>query len=263
MPRVVPSQIVSLIDFHFAHAKTAQPGRGDMIDVSSSPRLSAILRLVDELPDELITVSGDDYNRLTDSVETIRNVLEMWTSHGSTAFYLPTKAWDAVVGLRRSLVALPDQSVPAATAGLPFVADPALRESLRQDIATANSALHNGEWKAATVLGGAVIEALLLWAIQQEKTNKVSTVFSRLQAAGTIPAKADPRPDYWALDIIKQVAGELKLIEDPTIKLVSLAQGFRNLIHPGKAIRTGEACNRGTALTALAAVERVIVDLTP
>jgi hypothetical protein len=62
-----------------------------MIDVSSSPRLSAILRLVDELPDELITVSGDDYNRLTDSVETIRNVLEMWTSHGSTAFYLPTR----------------------------------------------------------------------------------------------------------------------------------------------------------------------------
>jgi len=262
MPRVVPSQIVSLIDFHFSNAKTAQPGTGT-IDLSFSPRLSAILRLVDELPDELITVSGNDYNRLTDSVETIRNVLQMWRAQGGTASYLNAKVWDAVIGLRKSLAALPDQSVPAATSGLPFVADPALRESIRQDIATANSALHNGEWKAATVLGGAVIEALLLWAIQQEKASDVSSAFTRLQTARKIGPKIKRQPEQWALDTIKQVARELQLIGDATEKLVALAQGFRNLIHPGKAIRTGEACNRGTALTALAGVERVVVDLTP
>jgi hypothetical protein len=41
-----------------------------------------------------------------------------------------------------------------------------------------------------------------------------------------------------------------------------LARDFRNLIHPGRAQRTGADCDRGTALTALAAIELVVRDLS-
>jgi hypothetical protein len=36
-----------------------------------------------------------------------------------------------------------------------------------------------------------------------------------------------------------------------------------HLIHPGRAIRIGQACDRGTALSALAAVELIARDLKP
>ena len=44
-------------------------------------------------------------------------------------------------------------------------------------------------------------------------------------------------------------------------KAAGLAKDARNLIHPGKAMRSGEACNKTTALTALTAVYRVIDEL--
>jgi hypothetical protein len=63
-----------------------------------------------------------------------------------------------------------------------FLNDPDLAEALRADIATASSALRNGEWKAATVLSGSVIEALLLWALQK-------THAPTIKAQGVGPAK--------------------------------------------------------------------------
>src|SRR5947208_12675174 len=40
-----------------------------------------------------------------------------------------------------------------------------------------------------------------------------------------------------------------------------LTRDFRNLVHPGRAIRIGQKCNRATALSALAGIERVVNDL--
>ena len=38
----------------------------------------AIVRLIDELPTELLTISGDDYNDLVCGVESIRSSVEFW-----------------------------------------------------------------------------------------------------------------------------------------------------------------------------------------
>ena len=51
------------------------------------------------------------------------------------------------------------------------------------------------------------------------------------------------------------------VIDAATEKQAGLAKDARNLVHPGKALRSGEACNKATALTALAAVYRVIDQL--
>jgi len=54
----------------------------------------------------------------------------------------------------------------------------------------------------------------------------------------------------------------LKLILEPAAGQARLAKDFRNLIHPGKSVRLGQECNKGTALAAAAAIEFVTADLT-
>jgi hypothetical protein len=54
----------------------------------------------------------------------------------------------------------------------------------------------------------------------------------------------------------------MEIIKSETFTLALPAKGFRNLVHPGRSIRLGEKCNRGTAYTALAALEHVVNDLS-
>ena len=62
----------------------------------------------------------------------------------------------------RALAQCPDQYPPSpTTTELMFITDDALRNSIRGDIGAAERAFANFEWKAATVLAGAAIEALL------------------------------------------------------------------------------------------------------
>jgi len=51
------------------------------------------------------------------------------------------------------------------------------------------------------------------------------------------------------------------LISEPTKAIADQCRNFRNLIHPGKAMREAMKCNRSTALIGAGAIEAVIVDL--
>jgi hypothetical protein len=64
------------------------------------------------------------------------------------------------------------------------------------------------------------------------------------------------------LETYKVVAEELGVISGNAVLLITLAQGFRNLIHPEKAIRTGERFTRSTAHTAMAAMARLVEDFS-
>jgi hypothetical protein len=76
--RTVPSQIVSLIDqLSFDINNAHMP-----VNYSSVGTLAAIARLVDEIPTELLTISGTDYNNLVSGVEVIKNMAARW--HQST-----------------------------------------------------------------------------------------------------------------------------------------------------------------------------------
>jgi hypothetical protein len=59
-----------------------------------------------------------------------------------------------------------------------------------------------------------------------------------------------------------EVSGDLDVIKANTVTAANLARDFRNLIHPGKAARTRQSCDRGTARAALAALDHVVRDLT-
>jgi hypothetical protein len=250
MARIVPSQIVALIDQNLIEAQS--PTLLSLsVSHASVAGLTAIARLIDELPTELLTISGGDYSDFVCGVEAIRNSVAFWQHKGVGQIGVAgIRGKNILVMLREVLAKCPDQTPSLATAELAFIADDVLRDSVRLDISTATSALHNGEWKAATVLAGAAAEALLLWAV------------THAPRFSTLAQKPKGSPEDWGLGDYIAVAISLNLIKSDTGKLASLAKNFRNLIHPGRAQRLGEVCDRATALTALAAVECIVRDLS-
>jgi hypothetical protein len=254
MPRVVPSQVLSFIRGTF-------PG-DDLPAIRATPdqapALAAIVRLVSEVPDELLTLSGSDYNELLLGIEALKEAIERWKGYaGESTFTMQSvrriNGRDPIVLIRDAIAKCPDEAPSPATLQLQFVTDLKLRDSIRQDISTATTAFHNGEWKAATVLAGAAAEALLLYAIQH----------GRMQTTSSTPPYNPVRPaDKWAFQELIDTAEQLGLISGDTATQSRLGKNFRNLIHPGRAQRTGTSCNRATALSALASVEHIATDLS-
>jgi hypothetical protein len=172
------------------------------------------------------------------------------------------KGYDAVTIIRRALAKCPDEYPPPATTELLFVADAELRESIRRDVGAANRALNNSEWKAATVLAGAAIEAILHWRLQDSSpgTAAVQAAVAALVSSVAM-SKPDNNIDRWELHHFIEVAAHLSLLKPDTRNAAQLARNFRNLIHPGRAARLAQTCDRATALSALGALEHVIRDL--
>jgi hypothetical protein len=81
---------------------------------------------------------------------------------------------------------------------LQFIPDQDLRDSIRRDICAANQALHNGKWKAATVLAGAAIEALLHWKLGQVPANERGKGVSATVSQGKLTKKPSTNLDLGA-----------------------------------------------------------------
>jgi hypothetical protein len=248
MTKVVPSQVVALIDQVFPHVQTTPKFP---VYSGSAASLSTIVSLVDDIPEELIAISGEDYADLVHGLESLAHSVDRWNQRGGDdpPNFIKDKSPIAIV--REMLAKCPDQSPSPATAALAFITDSALRDSIRVDLSTASSALHNGEWKAATVLAGSAVEALLLWVIQ-----------SHAAQLAALSNKPRGTPEGWGLGDLIDVAERLNVIERNTAAQARLAKNFRNLIHPGRIQRTQEVCDRATALTALASAELVVRDIS-
>jgi hypothetical protein len=260
MARVMPTQVVQTIDELFLHA--ARNPKGGIM-AGHGPQLLGLLNLMKDVPDELITLSSAEYADLVLARSTIEDTLQHWRLRCNVGEMPHVKGSDVVSIIRQAFVKCPDEYPPlSGTAELLFVNDVALRENIRGDLAAVNRAINNLEWKAATVLAGATIEALLHWRLQQLSpgSTDVQAAVNRLVAAGKI-GKPNTDLDYWTLHYFIEVAGELKLLSPDTCSAARLAQNFRNLVHPGRATRLNQPCNRGTAYSAVGALEHVIADL--
>jgi hypothetical protein len=150
---------------------------------------------------------------------------------------------DPVACIRRLLAQCRDY-VPPLTPELPFIPDDDVRLGLEDRIQAAWRGFHADEWMGATVLAGHVVEALLLWAIEQK---------------GSTISQSDL--DRSGLKALTVEAAKLGLVRADTRQQADLARDARNLVHPGKAKRSGATCNKATALQALAAVYKVVDDL--
>jgi hypothetical protein len=203
MPRTVPTQIVALIDQN-----------NNILDITSrifsvnhetAAVLTAITRLIDEIPTELLTISGEDYSDLVCGVEAIRNAVTFWQQKGVGGVANPgIGGRNALLLIRNALAKCADQTPSAATTELVFITDVALRDTIRLDISTATSGLHNGEWKAATVLAGAAAEALLLWSV------------TNAPGLANLAQKPNGSPEGWSLGELIAAATALTLIKPNT-----------------------------------------------
>lgn len=266
MAMMVPSEIVVYIDSRVPAAKNAAPfplGQGH------AAFLSNLLRYLDALPAGIVTLKGAALTEYDESVEAIRTAVEAWNrGHGNTVCEkIPDgKNVNPLTYLRTHIASLPDSVVSPTTTELTFLSgDPALRDELRSDVAAADRSFGVADWKGCTVLCGSVVEALLLWALNEHETKYPgqragavqtllkSKIFSKAPAAD---------PNEWNLNQLTAACQHLGIIGDETAAQCGLARKFRNLIHPGRAARLAQTCTRGTALSALAAVEHVAEDLT-
>jgi hypothetical protein len=266
MPRVVPSQVIELIDSLFPDAKDERENAPLPTGTDHSTQLSAILELVQQIPPELIVLDGVQYAEYVASIAAIRWSIQRWQLQQKTHIPLPMvirglRQHSTVTLIRQALAKCPNEFPASGTSELSLIYDDELRERLRLDIGAVENAFANLEWKAATVLAGSVIEALLLWVLEEHCSDKVEDSVDRLVAAHVF---AKPKKDlkYWDLYHYVEVAADLKAVEEDTVKLVRLAKDYRNLIHPGKAERLGQMCNRATAMTAISALDRVTENLT-
>jgi len=260
MSRVMPSQVVQTIDDLFPHASK---NTANAVLAGNNTHLLGILNLLKGVPDELIAVTPADYSELILAESIIEEHLAHWRARGVAGNMVNVKGFDAITVIRRILSKCSDEYPPPSTTELLFINEPALRENIRRDLGAVNRALNNAEWKAATVLAGATIEALLHWRLQEPTpgSTAVKTAINSLVASGTI-SKPNSDLDYWELHHFIEVAAHLDLISPDTCNAARLARNFRNLIHPGRAARLAQVCDRATAYSAVGALEHVIRDLT-
>jgi len=265
MPRVVPSQIVEFIDLTFPKAKkqTDEGGRGFSLNRPDQHPCAGVVDLIAQLPAELLVLPGERYTEFVVSVAAIKDTLEIWKLRDHGLDVIPRFGdYNPISFIRRALSLCPDEIPSKDTAELIFIREEDLRANLRIDISATNQALSNGEWKAATVLAGSVIEALLLWRLDQFGEEERNTARNCLVDEEIFRRDPSDNLDRWHLHAFIELAAKLEVIGEDTSQQTRLAQEYRNLIHPGREKRLGQKCDRGTALAAVAAVEFIVRDLS-
>jgi hypothetical protein len=261
MPRIVPSQVVDFIDRVFEWAAKEMPGVGTSLGEHHTGPLSGLLQLLDEMPGELLVLTSKEYATYVCSVAAIRNKVAQFQSgqhHISPLGLLPGFVYGPVTLIRKALLTCADEGPGPATSTLDFISESDLRDQLRSDIGSMDTAFGNGEWKATTVLGGSIIEALLLWVLSKQKPETVLSTCAALRKHH-LTAQLDHRD--WSLQDYIEVAEEIGVIKNGTAVQAKLAKDYRNLIHPSRVQRLNTKCDRATALAALSAVAHVIRDL--
>jgi hypothetical protein len=255
MPRPVPSEIVRTIDKLFPWAQPLDPPT-DRLSIEEIGRISAIVSLIDRLPEERLVLPPDAYTDFITHLENLRVKRDVALARGSGYTFSGKPVW----ALRHLLFRCPDEGVTAATHELRFVKPTELRDDLRIDLSEAYQSLNEGRWKAATVLAGSVIEALLVWRLSKLSVSVRQKAVSALTLTGGQKSPSGPVEEwsFWALIEVAAIGG---LIKPDTAIQLRLTKKFRNLIHPGLVIRKQSKCGKDTALAALAGVECVARDL--
>lgn len=268
MLRSVPSAIRDFISSSFPELKGAD---NEPVPMERIGQVRGLLRLLDNL-DPALMPRGGAYGTFLTACETIRSKVIEWESHVATEALrrVPGVSGENPVWIIKSLLeSCLDEAPKESTRDLPFVEDVAYKQRLRADLAAAELALENSEFKAATVLAGSLIEAILLAEIEQCSPNSLTTAIQKRQlerlkrraktfqqVGGQSVKKA---LQYAELGELVEIADELKIFpRAETLDAVRLAQEYRNLIHPGKQIREGAVCDQGTAHSALGALHSLI-----
>lgn len=277
MPKVAPSQIIEYIDSRFPAVKKQSDGATSTLNIgrNSHAAVNTIIEMIEQLPQNLINLTGEDYIVFIEALNELKGAIAFWRSdHSANMQYEIYRMregsnWNPITYIRNALSKCPDQGINMTTNGLLFINEPEFREVLRQDISFVNQALVNAEWKAATILTGSIIEALLLYAIERIKKNSpkrfeelMDKVLKDDRLGEPLKSKPSNNPNDWRLSEYIPFSLVADIITVSTAKGCLVAKDFRNLIHPGVSIRKNIKCDRGAAFKSVGGMEHVISDLS-
>jgi hypothetical protein len=225
------------------------------------------LALTQEIPPELIVLDSVQYAEYIASIAAIKYNVEKWQAQPrpfppSQMLIAGMRRCSPVALIRQALEKCPNEFPASSNIQLDFISENELRERLVLEISAVEISFANLEWKAATVLAGSVIEALLFWVLEEHFSGRINDTVVQLVATNVLKGKPRGDLDDWGLHLYAELAAHLNVIEKDTAELVRLAKDYRNLIHPGRIKRKRQVCNRSTAATAIAALDRVTEDLT-
>lgn len=241
MPSILPSHIVAAIDNMFGADRNEIDNRA--VQHIYKVQVHALLSMLEEVPPGLIDLNAQDYLEFSQCRAVLATKLPAWNL-GDIAPANSVGGKDVIERIRRLLLKCRDQ-LPPPKPELPFIAEDDVRLGIEDRIQAAWTDFDAHEWMGATILAGHVIEALLLWVVKKE--------------GGGAPIKKPP-DELHLHDLIAE-ANKRGLISLECKKLADLAKDARNLIHPGKATRSGTTFSKATALTALSAVYKIAEDL--
>lgn len=247
MARIVPSQAVQVIDTVFAQFKDQTDSKDSRISLhpGDACNVQAVLDVLDEIPSELLALDPVEYTRFRVAASVLRNQVSEWNLRGNTGKLERIRGLgelNPITIIRRALAKCKDEPVYTDSNELDFVSDSDMRNSIWIDITAVRRALSNQEWKAATVIAGAAIEALLLYALSTKLKSDIDSAANQLVANGTLASKPDGNLEKWNLNEYIYVSLQVSLISNSGKTQMLLAKDFRNLIHPGKSVRLGQVC---------------------
>jgi hypothetical protein len=266
MPTTAPSRLLALINRSFPGFDGNQG-----LDANSSAGIAGVLSMAEQLPERFLAhLTPAEQDDMACAFAQLKDGYQRWLSTSERDFRTSgghRVGRSRALGDRHPLVVYrdliakcPDDPPGTAVAQLAFLADPALAADLGADISTALSAIGNVEHKAACVMAGSVVEALLLWAVKRKAAdipNAIATCVHNQEAAPRHPQD----PDRWDLSELLRVARRLPVIDAETFDAADQAREYRNLIHPGRAERLQMKADHARAMLTAGAMLRVRDDL--
>ena len=125
-----------------------------------------------------------------------------------------------------------------------FMTHEDLRDVLHQDHTEMLACFETEAWKAVHVLAGSIIEAVLVDYLLEEQHEKEKILFKK------------------NLHEIIELAKNKNILSDRTLDLCSVIKGYRNLVHPGRSVRTEDQVDEHTAQVALSLVEIIAEEIS-
>ncbi len=260
---LAPSEIIALIDA-FSDAPKREDEGGErfpfQLDISLyGGVIQAIIDLVDRIPKAMLPTDAETLKDLYLSIGEIRYRIECWRygrGRDSIVRQPHTKDMTALGLLRSVLRKCSETYIPEWIDELRFVENLDLREDIRNDVACAHSSVDSGNWKAACVLAGSAVEALIL----DNHSARLPEVTAMI--AGKNLGLSVEKINYWGLASHLDIAKHLGALRDNTVRSCDVLRDFRNLVHPGRSERLKERATRGKALHSVGALVETIEDLS-
>ena len=181
-------------------------------------------------------------DRLPHNLDQLHELVEAWAFEGFRPD-LPVGAVARGQYLQRSgYHGEPSASVFAS------VESEVLRRQLETDWVEAIAVYNAKAWKATLILCGSVLEGLLLNALLTDEAAADNML-------KTLRTRAAPRLWRWGLGDLIDVANQTGLLDAGAHHLSRAVTEYRNLVHPGRQLRSGISANEEEAGIAINAVK--------